>query len=367
MPGRAPRSTCPSRGARAALWCSPMAAHGRRNFLVIAGVALAALAATAASRVAREHPAASPAALPAERAASVIAKGPYLQALGVSGVTIELELGAAAAAPPSRCSRRAARARTAARSPGARAGRRAPSTRCASTGSRRRPPTSTASRRAARPRVAGHFTTAPADGAALPLPRLRRQPLQRRGARRRGPRHGGHALRFPRQHRRHGARWATDPDDWAELFSIEGHLLRDRCVFAAVGNHELARGDRAGEVAFLRYFAGAEEGHELDAPLRELPLVQHALLRPQRDGHLDRRRARLAARRARPRPRRAGPRPPHRGDALGALLQRRRTAATRRWRAAGVDRHDARSQGRPGPRRPRSHLRARRRPAGSST
>ncbi len=56
----------------------------------------------------------------------------------------------------------------------------------------------------------------------------------------------------------------NQPRDWSELFAIEGKLLRDRCVFAAVGNHELARGDHAGEVAFLRYFAAAEEGHELE-------------------------------------------------------------------------------------------------------
>src|SRR4029079_13500328 len=39
-------------------------------------------------------------------------------------------------------------------------------------------------------------------------------------------------------------------------------LLRDRCVFAAVGNHELTRGDPAGEAAFLRYFGGADSGGE---------------------------------------------------------------------------------------------------------
>ena len=56
----------------------------------------------------------------------------------------------------------------------------------------------------------------------------------------------------------------NQPRDWAELFSIEGRLLRDRCVFVAVGNHELYRGDPAGEVAFLHYFAEAEQGHEVD-------------------------------------------------------------------------------------------------------
>jgi MYXO-CTERM domain-containing protein len=53
-----------------------------------------------------------------------------------------------------------------------------------------------------------------------------------------------------------------NPSDWASFFAVEGPLLRDRCVFACVGNHELSRGDPAGEVAFLRYFAGADEGGE---------------------------------------------------------------------------------------------------------
>jgi acid phosphatase type 7 len=53
-----------------------------------------------------------------------------------------------------------------------------------------------------------------------------------------------------------------DPADWKAFFLIETPLLRDRCVFACVGNHELSRGDPAGEVAFLRYFAGADENGE---------------------------------------------------------------------------------------------------------
>src|SRR5262249_32842379 len=55
----------------------------------------------------------------------------------------------------------------------------------------------------------------------------------------------------------------SEAADWADLFTVEGRLLRDRCLFAAIGNHELAGGGRTGEVAFLRYFAGAEEGKEL--------------------------------------------------------------------------------------------------------
>ncbi len=53
-----------------------------------------------------------------------------------------------------------------------------------------------------------------------------------------------------------------DPADWKAFFNIEATLLRDRCVFACVGNHELSRGDPAGEVAFLRYFSGADENGE---------------------------------------------------------------------------------------------------------
>jgi MYXO-CTERM domain-containing protein len=51
-----------------------------------------------------------------------------------------------------------------------------------------------------------------------------------------------------------------EPGDWRSFFAVEGPLLRDHCVFAAVGNHELYLGDHAGEVAFLRYFGGVAEG-----------------------------------------------------------------------------------------------------------
>ncbi|MEO7329504.1 MAG: metallophosphoesterase [Minicystis sp.] len=53
-----------------------------------------------------------------------------------------------------------------------------------------------------------------------------------------------------------------EPGDWAEFFTIEKDLIRDRCVFAAVGNHEIYKGDAAGGVAFLRYFAMIEEGRD---------------------------------------------------------------------------------------------------------
>ena len=55
----------------------------------------------------------------------------------------------------------------------------------------------------------------------------------------------------------------TEPDDWQIFFDVEGPMLRDRCVFAAVGNHELYRGDRRGEVAFLQYFGGIEQSRPL--------------------------------------------------------------------------------------------------------
>jgi hypothetical protein len=55
----------------------------------------------------------------------------------------------------------------------------------------------------------------------------------------------------------------TDPSEWRQLFALEEPLLRDRCLFVAVGNHELAGGDRSGEVAFLKYFAGEDDaGHD---------------------------------------------------------------------------------------------------------
>lgn len=54
-----------------------------------------------------------------------------------------------------------------------------------------------------------------------------------------------------------------EANDWQSFFAVEGPMLRDRCIFASVGNHEIYRGSKDGEVAFLRYFAGFEEGREL--------------------------------------------------------------------------------------------------------
>jgi acid phosphatase type 7 len=55
----------------------------------------------------------------------------------------------------------------------------------------------------------------------------------------------------------------SNPRDWEAMFAIEKKLLRDRCVFASVGNHELYGGG-SGEAAFVRYFGAvrSEEGRE---------------------------------------------------------------------------------------------------------
>ena len=50
---------------------------------------------------------------------------------------------------------------------------------------------------------------------------------------------------------------------WQEFFGIEGKLLASRCAFVAVGNHELTTPDPTGQVNFLRYFASTEsDGRE---------------------------------------------------------------------------------------------------------
>lgn len=51
-----------------------------------------------------------------------------------------------------------------------------------------------------------------------------------------------------------------DEDDWREFFQIETPLLRERCVFAAVGNHELTNPSPEGGLPFLQYFAPIEPG-----------------------------------------------------------------------------------------------------------
>jgi MYXO-CTERM domain-containing protein len=54
-----------------------------------------------------------------------------------------------------------------------------------------------------------------------------------------------------------------DQTEWQELFDIERKLLANRCAFVAVGNHELTTPDPAGQIAFLRYFASTDpDGRE---------------------------------------------------------------------------------------------------------
>lgn len=50
-----------------------------------------------------------------------------------------------------------------------------------------------------------------------------------------------------------------EEEDWRGFFEIENELLRDRCVFASIGNHELAGEKGVGATTFLRYFASADE------------------------------------------------------------------------------------------------------------
>jgi 3',5'-cyclic AMP phosphodiesterase CpdA len=45
------------------------------------------------------------------------------------------------------------------------------------------------------------------------------------------------------------------PDDWRRFFDIEAPLLRERCLYSAVGNHELT--DGAG-IAYARYFGATD-------------------------------------------------------------------------------------------------------------
>src|SRR5262249_1176962 len=118
----------------------------------------------------------------------------------------------------------------------------------------------------------GHFTTAPGhDGAAsgtIPQPPAPFRFLVYGDSR---TDHAAHAAVVRQMILTEGSflvntgdmvREGKDAADWQTFFDIERALLRDRCVFAAVGNHELTRGDPAGEVAFLRYFGGADDGRD---------------------------------------------------------------------------------------------------------
>lgn len=54
----------------------------------------------------------------------------------------------------------------------------------------------------------------------------------------------------------------ADEAEWRALFQIERDLLKDRCVFVSVGNHELGREGPAGQSAFLKYFATDADGKD---------------------------------------------------------------------------------------------------------
>lgn len=49
-----------------------------------------------------------------------------------------------------------------------------------------------------------------------------------------------------------------EEDDWRSFFDVENELLRDRCLFASIGNHELAGDKGVGATSFLRYFATSD-------------------------------------------------------------------------------------------------------------
>jgi hypothetical protein len=69
--------------------------------------------------------------------------------------------------------------------------------------------------------------------------------------------------------------------EWQRFFEIERGLLRDRCVFASVGNHELVQ---PGGEAFLRYFGETGAG-AVDGGL-ELPADRRRLYRSVRWGNV---------------------------------------------------------------------------------
>lgn len=188
---------------------------------------------------------------PAEGAPE-IRKGPFLQALGPSGVTVKIELSEAGAATlevtgPGGFSRSVS-----APSPRQRHALRIEGLEPATAyqyaviagGAKREP---------------GRFTTAPAPGDARPFRFLVY------GDNRTD--HVAHAAvvraisAVPSDflvHTGDMVQSGGSESEWQQFFAIEGELLRDRCVFAAVGNHELTAPDASGGLAFLRYFASAE-------------------------------------------------------------------------------------------------------------
>jgi 3',5'-cyclic AMP phosphodiesterase CpdA len=228
---------------------------GRRWSRGALGVALAlAIPALGGAALARPTGSADVAAPTASAVVPAIAfaKGPYLQALGATGVTVKFEL---AAAGPARVEVFAAGGRE----PVASQASAEASVFHALRVDGLAPATAYDYRVGGE---AGHFTTAPTDNRPfrfLLYGDSRTDPEAHAAVVRRMAGAPGDFLINTGDLVHSGA----NPSDWREFFAIESPLLRDRCVFAAVGNHELARGDAAGEVAFLRYFAPVDEGREL--------------------------------------------------------------------------------------------------------
>ncbi|MBI5532106.1 MAG: metallophosphoesterase [Deltaproteobacteria bacterium] len=50
-----------------------------------------------------------------------------------------------------------------------------------------------------------------------------------------------------------------DREEWLEFFSIEQRLLRDRCLFSVIGNHELVGKGPAARQPWIRYFAPTDD------------------------------------------------------------------------------------------------------------
>jgi hypothetical protein len=218
---------------------------------------------------ARPTPGADGGALPVPGVAAILAKGPYLQGLGATGVTVKVEL---AVPGPASVEVFATGARDGGdpQAPGGPAVARAEDTVARALHALRveglRSATTYEYQVSTAAGVAGErgrFTTAPNDGRPF---RFLAYGDSRSDAK-------AHAAVVSAMEAVPSdflvntgdmVSMGNEPRDWAELFAIEGRMLRDRCVFAAVGNHELARGDPAGEVAFLHYFASVEQGHDLD-------------------------------------------------------------------------------------------------------
>lgn len=104
-------------------------------------------------------------------------------------------------------------------------------------------------------KVTGSFTTAPTDDDDTPFRVLvygdnRSDTIAHAGVVRALERETGDFLLNTGDLVADGAK----EDQWQTFFDIEGSLLRDRCLFASIGNHELEQGSGAN---FLRYFGGA--------------------------------------------------------------------------------------------------------------